>query len=98
MLGRGPVPLSACVVPLPDRSLSVPEVRRLAPMDALLSLIRFPRILGWIDRETTARQFDQLSLLVQDVPVYEARVPWGPPFSANLCRELLDVIESPLQR
>lgn len=91
--GPGPVPLAACVVPLPNRSRTEPEVRRLAPMEALLSLIRFPRVLGWTDQASSARQFDRLAELVQCVPVYEARLPWGPPFRPTLVPDLLEQLQ-----
>jgi hypothetical protein len=89
IVGEDPLPLAACVVPLPDRALNVPDVRRLAPMQALTSLIRFPRVLGWTDKSSSARQFEALSALVESVPVYEARLPWGPPFSPTLAADLL---------
>jgi hypothetical protein len=75
-----PLPLAACVIPLPSKTSARAEVRRLTTMDALLALSRFPRLLGWRDRVSTAHQFQLLADLVQSVPVLEARVPWGPPF------------------
>lgn len=92
-LRREPLPLAAVVVPLPSRSLTDPEVVRLEPMAALTSLIRFPRVLGWTDTATMAEQFDQLSYLVQIVPVYLARLPWGPPFSPTLAPRMLQLLD-----
>lgn len=88
-----PMPLAAIVVPVPSRSLTDPGVVRLEPMEALTNLIRFPRVLGWTDAATTAEQFDQLCDLVQIVPVYLARLPWGPPFSPTLAPRMLQLLD-----
>lgn len=90
--GADPLPLAACVVPLPSHDLEVAEVERLTPLAALTSLLRFPRLLGWTDRTTTGQQFEQLSELVERVPVYEARLPWGPPFRPTLAAELVGLL------
>lgn len=80
------LPLRAIVIPFPDKTpdLSGPTVERLDPMAAFLMLSRFPRLLGWEDGKVLARQFQQLGAVVDNVPVYAACLPWGPPFAADL--------------
>jgi hypothetical protein len=87
-----PLPLAACVIPLPSRQARAVQVRRLARHEALLSLVRFPRIVGWREPASTARQFQLLADLVEAVPVLEARVPWGPPFSTDIAMELVEAV------
>lgn len=88
-----PVPLAACVVPQPSRELDRVAVRRLTGPRALMLLSRFPRILGWAQQTGAAREFDQLADLVARVGVFEARIPWGPPFAPDLAADLLAAIE-----
>lgn len=88
----GPLPLAACVVPRPDRAAAAVSVRRLRPSIALLSLSRYPRVLGWSDAETTASAFQALADLVERVPVFEATIPWGLPFADGVLTDLLDAV------
>ncbi|WP_154795469.1 hypothetical protein [Occultella kanbiaonis] len=76
------LPLHAIVIPAPDHSDQdrEPEFTRLSQRDALLHLLMFPRIVGWEDPAAVDQQFQHLSDLVETVPVYVARLPWGPPF------------------
>jgi hypothetical protein len=90
MSATDPLPLAACVVPLPCREARRVEVRRLPPLEALLRLVRFPRLVGWFEPLSTARQFQLLADLVETVPVLEARVPWGPPFSTDVAVDVID--------
>lgn len=82
------LPLAAVVVPYPDRRLRHVRVERRDPKDALFDLLSFPRLLGWEAPEVLAGQLGRLSRLVAAVPVYRARVPWGPPFAPDLVAEL----------
>lgn len=84
------LPLAAIVIPLPDNSgeLSSVEVTKLDGVAAFLLLTRFPRLLGWEDEEVLARQFQQLGEVVDRVPVFQARLPWGPPFPEHLASEV----------
>ena len=88
------LPLGAVVVPFPDRSGRPLRVRRLDRKRALLVLLGFPRLPGWTDELVVQRQFDGLAALVSQVPILTANVPWGPPFSPSLSRELLDAVEA----
>lgn len=84
------LPLAALVVPGPDHTgeRTRPEIRRLDRMRAFLLLSQFPRLLGWEDAEVLARQFRQLGEITERVPIYVAKLPWGPPFAPGLAVEV----------
>lgn len=83
------LPLAAIIVPAPDRSGRTEAlVERTDPMTAFLLLSRFPRLLGWEDERILARHFQQLGDLIERVPVYVARLPWGPPFPDDLAASI----------
>jgi hypothetical protein len=88
-LATGPLTLRACVIPWMTSDSSRASVRRLTSSNALRELIRFPKIVGWSDTESTANTFQQLGNLVERVPVFEARLPWGLPFSADVLDGLM---------
>lgn len=77
-------------MPLPSRDRASVEVIRLSPREALLQLARFPRVLGWTHPPTAGQQFALLGALVEMVPMYQAFVPWGPPFDDRIVEELVD--------
>lgn len=77
-------PLHAVVLPLPARGRASLCVRRLEPRDALAALLACPRVTGLRAPELLAQQFQALARLVSAVPMYEALVPWGPPFDPGL--------------
>ena len=54
-----------------------------------LALLQFPRIVGWEDPDVLDRQLQELGVIVEQVPVYVARLPWGPPFSPSLATDIL---------
>lgn len=80
--------LRCVVLPTPDRDIPVVRLQRLTPVEAIMTLTRHPRILGWADPEIVKRQFDLTVELVRRVPMFEARVPWGPPFPPDLASAL----------
>lgn len=86
------IPLAAVAVPYPRRDGGGTEAEWLSPGDALVELLRFPRIVGWTDPTSTARHFEFLADLVPRVPVARLRVPWGPPFAPELADEVWDVL------
>lgn len=86
---RRPLPLLACVVPMPHRHGDGVDVRRLPAPRALLRLLRYPRMVGWLDPGSAVVEFQGLADLVEQVPVFEASVPWGPPFRPGVADELL---------
>jgi len=90
-------PLAGIVVPFPSRQAQAVKAVRLGPRDALLLLVRFPRILGWKDSATLRLQFNQLADLVATVPVFTANVPWGPPFEDQVAVDLLALAHDPIR-
>ena len=88
------LPLKAIVIPLPDHEggQEATTVTRLESMEALLTLLRFPRILGWEDPAIIDRQFQQLGHVVERVPVYVANLAWGPPFPADIAVRVTDAV------
>lgn len=86
--GGPPLPLAACVVPFPNRHTNEIVVSGLTKAQGLRRLLQFPRIVGWVERAWQVRNFDALADLVDLVPVFEAHVPWGPPFRPDLARAL----------
>lgn len=92
------LPLRGIVIPRPhhDDSHTTLTLDHLDPKDAMLTLIRFPRILGWQDPAVLGRHFHELGDVTAKVPVYIANMPWGPPFPADVAERLLEVITTPL--
>jgi hypothetical protein len=86
------LPLAAIVIPFPDRNATMPEVRRLDPTQSCLALLACPRLLGWQSPEEHAGQFRLMAEVSKAVPIYEARVPWGPPFLPNVAAELIETL------
>jgi hypothetical protein len=83
------LPLAAIVSP---RRVSVDaelEVRRLTGVEALLELVRAPRTAGWVSSGPLQRDLKLMGSLAEVLPIYEARVPSGPPFSSDIARRLL---------
>lgn len=95
--GREPddaVPLRALVVPLPERERDELQVDQVRGAAAAFALMQFPRLLGWQDPGVNARQFARVSALAARVPVFTARVPWGPPFREHLGAELVTALRA----
>lgn len=94
----GPLPLTACVVPLPSRKAEDVSVTRLTPTGALWRMVQFPRVAGWCEPASMDRTFQALADLVERVPVFEATVPWGPPFRPEVLSGLLDAVAGSASR
>ena len=74
------LPLAACVIPRPSRSVVDVSVERLTGARAFVRMSQFPRVLGWRDPSVLDGSFQGLADLVERVPIFEATIPWGPPF------------------
>ncbi len=85
------IPLSAIVLPRPDREHARASARVLGAGEASFWLNRCQRIEGWRGRDDLRRHFLDVGRVVASVPVYEVMVPWGPPFAEDLPRQVLDV-------
>ena len=81
--------LKGLILPRPSRTVSRLRVRRLTQAEALLSLVSSQRVTGWKGRQQLRSQFNWNGRLVKAVPVFEAQIPWGPPFSQGVCADLL---------
>ncbi len=86
------MPLQAVVFPMPSRSADSPVVHRLRPSDAVFRLAGAPRISGWTCPRILGRAFLHQTGLAAAVPVFEAAVPWGPPWRPDAVRGLFDAV------
>ena len=88
------LPLAACVVPQPSRTVGRVTLRRLGPAAAMTTLLRFPRLSGWTEPRRLAEQFSLVGDLAARVPVLLAELPWGPPFAPSLADELVASLDA----
>jgi hypothetical protein len=91
---RSPVPLHAVVVPLLQRHASKVLCERLSERQAVLTLSRYPRILGWQSRQLH-QQFYALSALARAVAIWSAEIPRGIGSDRELAGELLSRLKWP---
>lgn len=84
----GSHPLSAVIVPSPSRDADRLEIRHLSVENALMALMSFPRVHGVERPDLVAAQFAAVAAIANQIPVYHAIVPWGPPFSDELAPAL----------
>lgn len=86
------LPLAGVVIPVPVRGLQRVGVRRLARMQALTTLLRYPRVLGWEDDGVLSAHLAAAGRLVETTPVLIADIPWGPPFLPGTAVELHELL------
>lgn len=86
--------VSAVVLPRPGRGRSEVSLQRLEPVPALLALLANARVSGMKPAHLQRAYFEVASALAVSVPVLEACVPWGPPFSTATASELLRKVEA----
>ena len=84
-----PLDLAGVLVPELSRGAARLDVRRLDAMEALRELLSYPRLIMWRAREPIAQLFDLTAGVATELPVYRARLPWGPPFEPRLAERLL---------
>jgi hypothetical protein len=89
------LPLAAIVVPQLVRDSAEVTMTRLTGIPALLTLTRFPRIVGWEETSVLEQQFEFLADVVRRVPVYLGYLPWGPPFPPDLAARILAGLDLP---
>jgi hypothetical protein len=82
-------PVAALVFPLPSRTAGSLALSRLTQDEALMRLTSFPRVLGWKSPDVLAKSFRWNARLAREIPIYEAVIPWGPPFDPSVASELL---------
>ena len=81
--------LVGIVLPLPDRSAEQLELERVTGADCAVQLMGCFRALGWLSPSFQQAAFEAAAHLARQVPVYRARLPWGPPFDPAVVAELL---------
>lgn len=89
----GTFELDAVVIPRPAPRSRTLRVHRLPQMAALVSLLSFPRVLGWQDSSPIRRHFNVCADMAERVPILKATIPWGPPFSPDLADALADQLQ-----
>jgi hypothetical protein len=82
--------LDAVLIPSPSRRARSLRVRRLSEKDALVSLLSYPRVLGWQETAPVRRHFEVCADIAKRVPVFDATIPWGPPFAPELVETLTE--------
>jgi hypothetical protein len=93
--GNEMIPLAALVLPRPDRTGRGVRANRLTPAEATRALLGQARVAATEDRQQQVRNFEDIVTVAQRVPVWEVRVPWGPPFPAGVAADVLDAMEWP---
>jgi hypothetical protein len=83
------IPLAAILLPRPDRVHPEVKAELLPASRASLILGQCQRIEGWREKDRLRRNFEDVSRIVEGVPVFEVQVPWGPPFQDDLAFEVL---------
>lgn len=92
-VATGAPSLAAVLLPRPARSIDAVALRTLTGAEAAAELLRCARIMGWRDRTALQAQFDLATHVASAVPVVEAAVPWGPPFSPGIADALREVAQ-----
>lgn len=92
-VGASRIPLRGGVIPRPSRTVQNLRVTRITPGKAILYLHAYARSIGWCDPQMIKQQFEDLTRLAKCLPLFEAEIPWGPPFPANLASSLRALVE-----
>ena len=82
--------ISAVVLPQPARGIDRASIRALVPSAAAVQLLANSRIPAMVPLSMQKPFFEAVADLAGAVPVMEARVPWGPPFTTAVVLDLLD--------
>jgi hypothetical protein len=87
-----PVPLHAIVLPRPRHDERPLRITGLTGSRAMVALASCPRIWPWTDRNNLRQQFNWFVEVTRSVPVYEADLPWGPPFDPAITAALAELV------
>jgi hypothetical protein len=93
-VGRSSHPLDAVFIPLPNRE-GLLDILRIPKIQAHLTVLRYPRLLGWKVPDVLRAQFELASAVAAQVPVFLARVPWGPPFRDDIATTIWGAARHP---
>ncbi len=88
-MDRSRPPLGAIVLPRPSHRCQRLHFERLVPTQALLALMTSPRVQGLQPPEYLQHRLDACARLAAGVPVFQAAIPWGPPFPQELAAALV---------
>jgi len=88
-MDRSRPPLGAIVLPRPSHRCQRLHLERLVPTQALLALMTSPRVQGLQPPEYLQHRLDACARLAAGVPVFQAAIPWGPPFPQELAAALV---------
>ncbi|MCA9314678.1 MAG: hypothetical protein KDB73_04235 [Planctomycetes bacterium] len=91
--GSVPLHLASIISPRPSRDATTVSSRRLKPVEAMRTLLACPRVHGWRDASVLQRDFQAIGTVASSVPVYEATIPWGPPFDPHVPARLRDLLD-----
>ena len=87
------IPLAAIVIPSPSEDVDEVVVTQHAPHQALFMMLEFPRVHGWSDAGVLQRDFATTGALTNLIPVYEAEIPWGPPFDPAIAPAIAALLD-----
>jgi hypothetical protein len=87
-----PLELGVVVISKPAHDARELKVERLGDMDGLLELLRSPRLSDWRASEPVGNLFELTAGVAESLAVFRATVPWGPPFTVGLGRQLLAAV------
>ena len=82
-------PLGAIVIPRPSRRCRALQIEQLSPAQALLTLMTYSRIQNLQKQKHLQQRLDACGKIASSVPVFEAEIPWGPPFAPEIASALL---------
>ncbi|HVL80201.1 MAG TPA: hypothetical protein VM840_01250 [Actinomycetota bacterium] len=88
-----PVPLDTIVYLRLSRETEGLRYRPLSPADAVVTLLRIPRVLGIRDPGMLTSQLDQLAAVCDATPMYEVTLPWGDLHRDDHLDELAALVE-----
>lgn len=93
----GPATLSGVVLPLAAAEPCL-SAHRLHGASTVRGLVSAARIAGWVDSAQQGRFFEGVVGLAGEVPIWQLRVPHGPPFRPIRPAELFDVLGGELEQ
>jgi hypothetical protein len=96
---EAPIEVGAVLVLSPDSDPAATiSLERLSAKDALIELIRHPRLGEWRAIEPIRQLFEESAAFSEAAPVLRAGLPAGPPFRDGLGPELLRSVEAKLSQ
>lgn len=84
--------LNTIVLPRPRRDIADIKLTRLSSKSAFQGIAGHSRWGSWVNKEVLSRDTQLLARLVREIPVYEAEIPWVPPYRKEIADELLRLL------